>query len=653
MHTEKRERYLLAFFLVAGLGLALAGQYLIATQREQGSKGLALLLAGGLLVLVTLVLERTDARIVARIRHGWQGRGRRLLVVALAAGVVAWAVYLAHVQASRYALLVWMVGVLVGVGELGGLFRAPTRPKGSRREVMLVALLAAAALASRLVGLGGIPAPLSGDEGSMALEAHKVLAGIWISPFGTGWFSHPNFYFYLLAASLRLFGGGVFALRLPAAFLGASGVVAVYLLARGLFGRATAWVAALFVLGWSLTLHFSRMALNNSADVFFGAVVMAFLHRGVVTGRRWAFSVAGLALGLSLHFYFGSRLLLLLVPLAIALGGWRRVVHRRWGLAVMVGVTLLVAAPLIVHYLRYPDDFIARAATDGLFQTGELEMEHLVTGRPIPLLWLEHVGRSAAAFVYTLDQGYFYTDTAPMLQWISGALFVLGVELAVLRMRQPRYAGLLAWIVVVVLVNGGLVSSPPGYHRYMIAAPAVAILLGRVAVVIVRRVASLHPSPLAQRALVVGTALLVAFSGIYYYFAVYVPSGNYADRNTEIADRAARLMAGVGPPARVYFLGDPLVQLRAFNSVRFLAPDVEWVDVPAGLPDGWEWTAPDRPRLFLALPERAAGLAVIQDRCPGGEFRVVTSAYDPTSVLFSTYLLPAGTTCLAGVEAPS
>jgi 4-amino-4-deoxy-L-arabinose transferase-like glycosyltransferase len=651
MRIEKSDRYVIIAMLVVGLSLALLGQYAITYRRwEWPISGVGLLLAGAGLVALVALAARPPRPIVAWLSSSRVLEKTRLgviVAVVVALGLVAWATFLVHWRASRYGIVLWMTGLSMAVVALW-------RPSGKRRrlrsvqidgwEVILVASLVAVALVVRLVDLGDFPRPMSGDEGSMALEAEAILDGLWRNPFGTGWFSHPSFYFYLLAASLRVFGWSLFALRLPSALFGSLGVAAVYLLGRNLFGRWTALVAALFLVGWTLPLHMSRLALNNSADVFFAALVMAFLHRGLVRGDRWAFVAAGLALGLGLHFYFALRLLVVLVPMMAVLGGQKRLLRRWRGLLALVFVALLAFAPLGVHFLLHPHDFAARMATDGLFQTGQLDLEHAATGSSRLVLFVEHLVRAAAAFFFSLDRGFFYTDTAPMLLVVSGALFVIGVELAFFQVRQPRYLSLLIWLGVVVFASGGLVRSPPGYHRYLVAAPAVCLLVGRTAVVLVRWLTRSLALPRVMRyGLLVSLAVILAFSGVRYYFAVYAPSENFSDQNTEIADRAAQLMVAAGPSYRTYFLGVPMMRLGGFNSVRFLAPQADWEDVVGGMPKSWMEDLSHHGVFFIALPDRLTTLVQIRDVCPVGEYDLTVGRRD--EVLFYTYRLPPGTVC--------
>jgi len=628
----KQNRWTALALLTVALLLAFAGQYVLSYRRAVRAGLLLYATAAGELALLAgwraFLSERTP-------------RWMRPLALVASVALVGWATYLAHWRGSLYSLLPWLAGVTLAAATLW----RPLRLRLAWREVAGVALLFAVALVLRLVRLADFPWPMSGDEGSMAMEARRVLSGQWLNPFGTGWFSHPSLYFYLLAGSLRLFGWNLFALRLPAALLGALGVPAVYLLARGLLGRPTAWVAALFLTGWSLPLHISRLALNNSADPLFAALTVGLLHRGLVQGHRGYFVAAGLSLGLSLYFYFGTRLLVVLVVLIALLGGgWR--MRRCWrGLASMALVAFLVVAPLGVHFLRHPAEFASRVAVDGLFQSGELQMEQAATGASIPALLLRHLAQASLAFIYTTDRGYFYTAPTPMLHALAGALFMLGLLWALFHLRQRRFVALLLWLALVVLTAGWMVRTPPGYHRYLIAAPAVCLLVGWGLVATLRRISQalrLRPKVWRAAALLVGVFLAVGDVG--YYFGVYAPSGAFADPHTEIADRAARLMVGWGPEYHTYFLGTPMMPLGGFNSVRFLAPDAVWEDVFGELPAGWEQAPADEGRAFIVLPERLQVLDDVQHQCPNGEETVVIGRHG--EVLFHTYRLPPGATCL-------
>jgi len=634
--------------LISSLLLAVLSQYVLCCHQESKWIGMA-----GYVVAVALFVTgatRLCDRLPPARRPPWM-----LLLGAIAAGLVVLAAYLAHVMPLagfnyEYAVLLWAAGVSLAVAAalLGP--GAPRRiVRAEWREAVIVGLLLIVALVLRLAGLAQLPDVMSGDEGSMAMEAQRIMRGDLINPFGTGWLSHPNLFFYLEAAALRLLGWNLFGLRFTAAFLGAAGVVAIYLLARETFGREVAWIGAAFAAGWGLPLHFSRLALNNSADLFFGASVLAFLQRGLVRGRRGDFVVAGLALGLSQYFYHGTRLLIPLLLAMLWFSGVERLRCRQRGLLIFVTVALLVSGPLLAYFIRQPAVFVERYSAINRFESEHLAIEQRDTGKSLPRLLLGYLGQTTLAFIYTRDAGYFYRPDTPMLLVLSGALFTLGVGLALSRWWEVRYQVLLVWVGLTILFGGWLLKSPPHYQRYLIAAPAVCLLIGRAAVVALRRVARLWDwRPLVRRRLAMLLAVTLLAINAGYYFGVYAPAGAFAfDRNTEIADRAARLMVELGPDYRTYFFCTSM-RLGSFNSVRFLAPDADWMDVEESPPADWSFVQEGRGAHFILLPARSDELPLLQEQFPGGEERRVDGR--DGQILFTVYQVPPGQTTGEGAQ---
>jgi 4-amino-4-deoxy-L-arabinose transferase-like glycosyltransferase len=510
------------------------------------------------------------------------------------------------------------------------------------------------ALVLRLVGLARFPDLMLGDEGAMAMEAGRIFHGILVNPFGTGWLAHPNLFFYLEAAALRLFGWNLFGARFTAALLGALGVPAVYVLAKGMWGRMLAWVSALFLAGWGLSLQLSRLALNNSADPLFGALTLLGLHRGLMYGRRWGFVLAGLALGLSAYFYHGTRLLIPLTLLILAFSGVRRLQKRWQGLLAFAIMALVVAGPLLVNFALFPQASLQRQEVigfGGVFYRQELEQEILITGDPLWLVMVKRLGQSVFPFVLTRDAGYFYTPDGPMLYVFSAVLFVIGVGSALARWREGRCAVLLCWLGLTMLFGGFMLDRPPQYQRYLIAAPAICMLVGRGAVILTRFLARLWDwRPVVYRGIVLCVAVALLAVNVVYYFGIYAPSAAFGDRGSEIADRAARLMVTLGAGYTTYFFGADYMALGSFSSVRFLAPEADWTDVLESPPSDWSFVQDGRGALFILLRERTGETWLLREKYPGGEERQVIGR--DGKALFTFYRVDLVTTQPSAGESP-
>ncbi len=108
---------------------------------------------------------------------------------------------------------------------------------------------------------------LDPDEGLHASIAQEMVErGDWIVPrfLGQPFFDKPILYFWIQAASLRLFGWNETAVRLPGLMFGLLGAVTTGLLAWRMFGRKTGWIAGIF---YATTILPTALAQAASHDV--------------------------------------------------------------------------------------------------------------------------------------------------------------------------------------------------------------------------------------------------------------------------------------------------------------------------------------------------------------------------------------------------
>ncbi len=114
---------------------------------------------------------------------------------------------------------------------------------------------------------------------------------------------------YAQSGGVEIFGNNLTGIRVLSVLIGTVTIPALYLLARSLFDKPTALIAALILATFPPHLHFSRAGINNIADPLMGTAALAFLAYGFRIRQRWPFVLAGVALGLTQYFYDGGRLL--------------------------------------------------------------------------------------------------------------------------------------------------------------------------------------------------------------------------------------------------------------------------------------------------------------------------------------------------------
>ncbi len=285
----------------------------------------------------------------------------------------------------------------------------------------LAILLVAAAL--RFWRLDQFPPGLSVDEAYNLLDAQAILDGarpIFL-PDNAG---REALYSYWQAALVALLGYGAFPLRLASALIGVLTVaVSVWCLSALPWprGRETALVASALLAGLFWHVLFSRFGIRAVSMPLLAALMFGWLWRGMVTGQRRLFALAGVALGVAVYTGTAARVLPLAPVLSLGYLAWTDRAKARQaalGLALLLGVAGLTVLPLAVYFLQFPAQFsthlneVAVGPTDllaniprvlGMFNLrGDAAWWRNLAGRPVfdPLVGLLFV---AGLLVFLLE----------------------------------------------------------------------------------------------------------------------------------------------------------------------------------------------------------------------------------------------------------
>jgi 4-amino-4-deoxy-L-arabinose transferase-like glycosyltransferase len=515
-----------------------------------------------------------------------------------------------------------------------------------RWELVGVAALLLVALVVRGINLEHVPLNLGGDEGTWGMEGLAMFEGGRLAnPFATRWFAFPSLSFLAWGLSIRIFGDSVAGLRALSVLIGTASVLTTYLLARELWGRRVAWLSAALLTFAHFHMHFSRLAVNNVADPLFITLSLWLLVRGLRKRQTIYLALAGAVIGLGWYGYFGARLI---GVIAAVYAGGRFLIERRfrarhgWSLVALAGAALVVMAPLLLYYADNPAALAARSRQVSIFASGWLEREQVIAGRSATSLLLQQFWKSISAFNYTLDPTFWYHASIPLLDFVSGAFFVVGLIWTMGRIHRRGNGLLLLWFWSAVILGWVITENPPSSMRLVIIGPALAFLaaLGMNWLVGVGQ-RLLGGGRTIWNRVIVGLLVIVAVLNLRYYFGDYVPTRVYGNPTAEVATVLSRYLKREETDGVVYFYAPP-VMYWDFGTLRFMARGVAGVDInqPAG-----EENVPeiDRTRraYFVVLPHRMAELDAIRTRYPGGfEFPVYSDA--DGRLLYVLYEVTAG-----------
>lgn len=529
---------------------------------------------------------------------------------------------------------------------------AAVRPRRDWEPFLAVLMLVLAAVL-RFADLEGHPG-IFGDEGERGLDARAILEGRPDAFFGTGWAGIANLYYYVAAATLRLFGDGLFGLRTLSALSGLVAVFLVYRTGRLLRGPRAGLLAGAFLAASPLALQFSRLAGESTPTGALWAAGFFFLFRSLLLGAQRDAALSGVAFGLSLYFYPSAKLLFLLLPAVCAylllVAGRRRarpLLARLGALLIAFSLTFFPYAVSAsrdgwqTFTARYQDRaiFAPRNRPEAFARAG-LSYDPAWQGESLPASFVRHpLGWGRVLFTQMRDTlAVLYRNPDPtafynirehrgsMLSPLMAALTLLGLAYAIANALEPRFGLLCLWFWG-GLLGPALTLDTPSVQRLAGAWPAAmlfpALLLDRMAAF------SPENAPLARRAInaaLGALALVVAAQGIHEYFVHYRSLVPFADATTQ-----ARYAETLGTAYKAYQLGVGDGRqvgdvFFTYGSTRFLAKGVEGSDVTA-LADILPVT--DEPRkgiAFLVRESNAEYLPILRSVYPGGQEEVVRSA---------------------------
>jgi hypothetical protein len=495
-----------------------------------------------------------------------------------------------HVQ---FALLV--AGLALVVIGAAGLARhdPPLRSEPGRWRIgwwALALLLTLGALGVRLWELGERVRVLV-DEGHFAAGVTYFWAYPdvrLLEPMQTT-ASFPFIYSYGQYAFVELLGRNLLGLRALSAVMGALTVPALLLLARYLYDRTTALLAALVLLTFPPHVHFSRLALNNIADPLVGTLALGLLARAFHTRRGGDYALAGAALGLTQYFYEGGRLLFPLLAgtwLLMGLALWwpglgMRVRPSLRGVILTALVFVIVALPVYLTFAGVDFPLMDRLGKTQM-QTGywqkDREPDNLHTR-------LVHFRHSLLMYINQPEntQVYYYLyygGARPLvLEWLVPAL-LLGAVIALWHWRGPG-ALPLVWLLATSAGNAALVESAVS-PRYVVAFPALALLVAVGA----RYTLRLLWRGWAAQGLLVALALAAMVGQGRYYFGEHLDLFQHEVRSHVSGDVHDALLRAQDLPVgtHVYIVGegDLLPQMDAQHFANFLADDLTVEVLPPG-----------------------------------------------------------------------
>jgi hypothetical protein len=632
------------FLCGAALVLALGGQLALQMVPNGLAPGLALSASGVALFLWSVLgLPAWMAKLAGRVT--WSPAAG-LIVVATCFSILA---TVAEIGADKLfrgnytsVLALWLAGAAAYAGALavGHTWQRDWRAwwREYRVELIGLGLIIVLAAAFRFDRLGALPRVIDGDEGKLGQAALLTTGYPLANPFAL----FENFgavYLQAIRASIRAWGHTPFALRLLPALGGTLAIPALYLLARQLFGLRAAFTAAFLLAVSHAHIHFSRIvSVGYIQGTFLIPLELYFLFSGLQNKSALRLALGGIVLGLHLSVYISAQIMLayLAVYLLVLMLFSRRANRPTFKLAAAWGYGVaLLALPVAAYAVRWPGEFMARLNADGAMQSGWLAMTAAQTGQSIPLIL---AGRVVHAFLTlnhypALD---FYGTLSPLLDVITGILFLFGLGYSLWRTRERNYLLLNGYFWAVTLAVG-LFAVPPeaDSYRMLIALPA-AILLAALGWEQVVQALALTVGGRRTARVVVSALVFACVAGFNWqiYFSDFVGQCRYGgDLATRFSSYLGNYARTLDREATIYLLSDQEIRYGTHPSTDFLSNNKRIINRPepaTGLVLGTN-------SVVVAAPGRADELrAWARERTDGR----LSSVYDCNRLILLSFRIP-------------
>jgi 4-amino-4-deoxy-L-arabinose transferase-like glycosyltransferase len=390
---------------------------------------------------------------------------------------------------------------------------APSLPWRWEYAILAAVLLVAAFF--RFWRLLSFPPGLWYDEGVNAADAVKLIDHDHVRLWFDTVFGRSTLYLYLLAASFKVFGYTLFAIRIVPATAGLAAVVLFYFLARRLVGQVPALIAtALFgVSRWAVV--FSRISWEASIQPVIEVAAVYFLIRGVDTKSKPSFALGGIAMAAGLYTYIAFRMVPIFVALLliyIAVSQWQTIRRNLAGLALFSAAFVVAVMPLAVFALNHTDKFTERTRAVSVFK--EIDKEN--SYEP---LW-SNVKKSVRMLNVEGDgNGRHNLPFRPMLDEVTAALVVLGLGVSLWSFRNWRRGSIAPWIVLSLLPGAlTLQIENPSAIRGIGALPPIFLLAGLGTAAVYRTVESAR---VGRAIFAAGAVALIAWSAAINYHDVF------------------------------------------------------------------------------------------------------------------------------------
>ncbi|OGO68461.1 MAG: hypothetical protein A2Z37_08310 [Chloroflexi bacterium RBG_19FT_COMBO_62_14] len=488
-----------------------------------------------------------------------------------------------------------------------------------------------------------IPINMWSDHAEKLVDIMEILGGATSVFFPRNAGREPM-QFYAVAAAVKYLGASLdfLALKEVTALAGFLCLPYIYLFGKEVGGRNVGLAGLILVAIGYWPNAISRSGMRLPFHPLFLAPAMYYLVRGLRLRRRNDLLLCGAAVGLGIYGYTSARLTPLVIVAGVALFALHRQAQGvRWRslvwLVVIGVIAAVVAVPMLRAALDMPEAFLFRTVT----RVGSAE-------RPLPGPALVILASNMwnALRMFNWDNGGVWILSIPgrpALDWITGALFGLGLAILVVRYVRRR-----EWLDLFLLISIPLLLLPSALSlAFPDENPHPSRAGGAIVPVFIIAAIGLAAIPdwarsiwKGRRSLILGvgtSAILLILATLLNYRLYFVDFKNELDHGTLNTNDIGHVIKGfaesVGTYQTAHVIPYPYWVDTRLVGVNAGRPEMDYAIRPEDL---GSLTEEMQAQLFILKPEDSENVERLRELFPSGTLsRFVSPIQDRDFLIYT------------------
>jgi 4-amino-4-deoxy-L-arabinose transferase-like glycosyltransferase len=634
LENKKVDRFYVSF---TAIGLAVLGQYLL-NQRMITLSIILFITAICLIIFSFRDSNNIEFHIPIRKIEIDSRSARTLFAISIGFAIISFILFSRQVS----QIIPWIFHILSIIFLISGSIKI-TRNKflstslfsfWQNSEIFVFIFIIILAVLVRIIRLEQIPFGFWYDEAVNGLNAVRIVQDPNYLPIFLGDTNLPAHFNYLIALSIKIFGESVFSVRFVSAIVGVLTVFVAYYTGSELFNRKMGLMFAFLFAVSRWDINWSRIGMHGVTVPFFELLSIGLLLRAIRTRKVYLYTFTGLSLGLGFLFYFPLRFfpIVIAVFLIFLCLRKREFLKFNWpGLVLIVISALLITLPLIQFTISHPNEFFSRMQTTSIFsnKTFEQAWQSIIQTTREHLLMFNYHGD---------NNGRHNLSGTPMLDPISGALFILGFAVSIRYIYKPKYFLMLCWFLLMLLpAILSLDFESPQSYRAIGSMPAV-YLFAIIPIYLFSELKNDRPDwgkNLLYQSIIITFVLMISVVNISMYFNYQMKSTaswlEFSAKETIIGKKIASL----GEDAVFYinslYFGSP--------TINFLTPNLNYyhvLETYESLPLRFD---NNREALIILDSSQSLLFEQIKNYYPNGDFIPIKEP-NGSIILYEIYLKP-------------